>query len=300
MAFLWTLSDLRTPLLERIMQIITYCGQDILILLVICTLYWCVNKRFAYLLGMNYFVAGLMVQSLKITLRIPRPWVLDPHFKAVDSALSGATGYSCPSGHTQGATSLFFNAALFVRRKWLKVLCTLMFLLVGFSRMFLGVHTPKDVGLALGLALLTALVLWHFQRFLLDDPARTGKVCLLLAAVSLAVSIYALLLSHWHIAAADQALDAIKAGGAGLGFALAFYLERRYVNFETHGPTWYFQVLKVVVGLAGALPIKLGFSLLPEMAGLASLEYFLLVFWIIFVYPLLFWKLAKSKNPSIQ
>ncbi len=104
MTFLWLLEGIRTPFLDKLMQFITYFGQEIIIIAVICALYWCADKRFAYLLGFTYFTAGLCVQSLKITFRIPRPWILDPGFHAVESAIPGATGYSFPSGHTQGAT----------------------------------------------------------------------------------------------------------------------------------------------------------------------------------------------------
>ena len=112
MTFLWLLEGIRTPFLDKLMQFITYFGQEIIIIAVICALYWCADKRFAYLLGFTYFTAGLCVQSLKITFRIPRPWILDPDFHAVESAIPGATGYSFPSGHTQGATCLFFPLAL--------------------------------------------------------------------------------------------------------------------------------------------------------------------------------------------
>ena len=102
MTFLWFLSEHRTPALDKIMQLVTYFGQEIIIIALICALYWCADKRFAYLLGFTYFTAGLCVQTLKITFRIPRPWILDTNFSAVESAVPAATGYSFPSGHTQG------------------------------------------------------------------------------------------------------------------------------------------------------------------------------------------------------
>ena len=98
MEFLRFLSEHRTPVLDNIMQLVTYFGQEIIIIALICALYWCADKRFAYLLGFTYFTAGLCVQTLKITFRIPRPWILDPNFSAVESAVPAATGYSFPSG----------------------------------------------------------------------------------------------------------------------------------------------------------------------------------------------------------
>ena len=106
MTFLWLLEGIRTPFFDKLMQLVTYFGQELIIIAVICTLYWCVDKRFAYLLGFTYFSAGLCVQALKITFRIPRPWILDPEFPPVESALEGATGYSFPSGHTQDRKSV--------------------------------------------------------------------------------------------------------------------------------------------------------------------------------------------------
>ena len=120
MIFLWQLENIRTPFFNEIMQFVTYFGQELLIIAVICALYWCADKRFAYYLGFTYFTAGFCVQALKITFRIPRPWILDPEFKAVKSAIPAATGYSFPSGHTQGATCLFFPLALRAKKAWAK------------------------------------------------------------------------------------------------------------------------------------------------------------------------------------
>lgn len=107
MNVLWALSEIRTPFFNQVFQFITYLGQELFLIGIICVLYWCVDKRLAAQIGFTYIIAGLCVQGLKITFRIPRPWILDPEFKAVESAVGAATGYSFPSGHTQGGTSLF-------------------------------------------------------------------------------------------------------------------------------------------------------------------------------------------------
>lgn len=69
---------------------------------VLCFFYWCYDKKFARRIGLTYFSSGLVVQNLKIIFRIPRPWILDPDFHPVQSAIPHATGYSFPSGHTPG------------------------------------------------------------------------------------------------------------------------------------------------------------------------------------------------------
>ncbi len=104
--------------------------------------FWCSNKSLAYKLDFLIFVRSCY-QGLKITFRIPRPWILDFSFEPVKSAVPGATGYSFPSGHTQSGTAFFTTLAFQCRRTGLRLLCIFAFFLIGFSRMYLGVHTPK-------------------------------------------------------------------------------------------------------------------------------------------------------------
>ncbi|MGN1192845.1 MAG: phosphatase PAP2 family protein [Dorea sp.] len=291
MTFLWLLEGIRTPFLNKLMQFITYFGQELIIIAVICTLYWCVDKRFAYLMGFTYFSAGLCVQTLKITFRIPRPWVLDPDFHAVESAVPGATGYSFPSGHTQGATCLFFPLALKARQIWIKFLCILAFLMIGFSRMYLGCHTPLDVLTSMALSIIIAFVIWKFQSAILDRPEYRKKIAGILILISIAVAAFALILNKKQIIETRYALDCCKASGAGLGFAIGWYLEQTYLNFSTKSRSIAAQILKLLIGLMIALLLKEGLSLLLGTSILAKMaEYFILVLWVLIIYPYLFSK----------
>lgn len=289
MTFLWLLEGGRTPFLDKLMQVITYFGQEIIIIAVICTLYWCVDKRFAYFLGFTYFTAGLIVQTLKITFRIPRPWILDPDFHAVESAVPGATGYSFPSGHTQGATCLFFPVALKTKSIPLKLVCILAFLSIGFSRMYLGCHTPKDVLASLAVSLSVSVLLWHFQSLLLDDVRYLKPVTLLMICVSLLVAGYAIYLNSSGVIAGKYAADCLKASGAGLGFAVGSYLERTFLQFDPRKGSGPVQLAKLLAGLLLAALIKL---ILPNVFGSSvlakSLEYFILVLWVLIIYPYIF------------
>lgn len=91
---------------------------------------------------------------------MPRPWLLDPQFTIVESARGAATGYSFPSGHTQNAVGTYGGIARTSRRRAVRVACVAVILLVAFSRLYLGVHTPLDVGVSLALGAALVLLIW--------------------------------------------------------------------------------------------------------------------------------------------
>ena len=95
------IAELRTPLLDTLMQGVTELGGETLFMLFMLVVFWCVDKNKGYFLMLLCFTGTAVNQMLKITFCIPRPWVLDPSFEIVESARAGATGFSFPSGHME-------------------------------------------------------------------------------------------------------------------------------------------------------------------------------------------------------
>ena len=133
---------------------LTRFGEIMMPTLIISIIYWCFDSMAGlYLFSLNsfcYFVS----QILKMTACVYRPWVLSDKVHPVEAAYRTAGGYSFPSGHSTGVSSTIGGMAYLVRKN--KVLCSLLVLfvlMVGFSRNYLGVHTPQDVivGLSTGL-----------------------------------------------------------------------------------------------------------------------------------------------------
>lgn len=295
MDFLRLLEGIRNPVLDSFFQWITYFGQEICILAVICLFYWCLDKNFAYRLGFIYFSAGLCIQTLKITFRIPRPWILDPEFHPVASAVPAATGYSFPSGHTQGGTCLFVPLALRSRKFWQKCLCILMFLAIGFSRMYLGVHTPKDVLTAMAVSLFFTAIIRKFGDSLLEENRYTKMISVILLILSFLTAFYALLLFRQNIIEVKYAADCCKAAGAGLGFAAGFYLERTYLNFCSRCRNVSHLLQRMTVGLLLTLVLKLTLKFfLGDTLFMELLQYFFVVLFVMYGYPFLFTKMKKT------
>ena len=159
MEFLRLLEGIRLPVLNEFMLAITYLGDEIAFLVAALIVFWCVDKRKGYyILSVGMF--GTMAnQFMKLWFRVPRPWVLDEKFSILEQAREGAGGYSFPSGHTQSSVGTFGGIAVTTKNKTLRIVCILIAILVPFSRMYVGVHTPLDVLVAAVMAVLLIFVL---------------------------------------------------------------------------------------------------------------------------------------------
>lgn len=288
MDFLNFLAQYRTPAGDVFFQGVTYLAQEVFVIAVICWLYWCSDKKLAYTLGFTYFFSGLLVQGLKITFRIPRPWILDSGFKPVESAVSGATGYSFPSGHTQSITALFGILAVHSRKIFHKTIFCFIILLVGFSRMYLGCHTLKDVCTS-WLLTLAILILTYFLFYQKD--IYKGREIFFSTGMAVACCIlfvYSLYLYKNGTISFPYTEDCIKACGAGIAFALGFYIENHYINFQPPA-TLKEKLVRATIGLLIAIIIQAGLKPVIGTSLPASFfRYFLVVFWILALYPLLF------------
>lgn len=288
MDFLRFLAPLRSDSGVLFFQGVTYLAQELVVIAIICWLFWCSNKKLAYTLGFSYFLSGLLVQGLKITFRIPRPWVLDPDFKAVESAIPGATGYSFPSGHTQSATSLFGTLGFYFKKNAAKAVCFLLIVLVGFSRMYLGCHTPKDVLVSFVLSILCSLLCYFLLYKKESLKGHEGVASLFMAAVCMLLTAYALWLYHGQVIDLSYAQDCVKASGAGLAFSIGYYVEQRHIRFSVPDSASA-KIIRLVVGLVVAVVLQEGLKpLIGESLPASFVRYFLVVGWILIIYPFLF------------
>lgn len=301
MDILYALEKIRTPFWNGVMSAVTQLGGEVVFIVAAVVVFWCVSKWEGYYLMTIAFCGTVLNQFLKLICRVPRPWVRDPNFTIVESARAEATGYSFPSGHTQNAIGLFGGMARWGGRRWVRLGLTALALVIAFSRMYLGVHTPADVGMSLVLAAALVLGLYPLMRRAQEKPRYMGYV---LAAMLVVSGAFVVFVEAYGFSADTDAENlasgignAWKMLGAVAGMTLAWLLDRRYIHFETQA-VWWVQVIKVAVGMALLLAIKSGLKA-PLLAllgheGLAGgVRYFLLVLVAGAVWPLVFRPMSK-------
>lgn len=306
MEALYFLEKLRMPGLNELMLMVTRLGEETAFLVIALIVFWCVDKNKGYYILSVGFVGTLANQFMKLWFRIPRPWVLDQNFTIVEAAREAATGYSFPSGHTQSAVGTFGAIAYTTGSKWIRTICIAAAVLVPFSRMYLGVHTPLDVSVAAAIAVMLIIAL---------KPAALNRNCkylsYTLAGMTLLELVYLLFVELYPF---PQDIDPhnLESGissaytffGCLTGLITAYIVDKRWQNFSTKA-VWWAQILKVAGGLVLVLLIKVVLktplnALMGEHLGRAC-RYFFVVIVAGILWPYTFkWfaRLGKKENNS--
>lgn len=298
MELLYLLEKIRLPILNEFMLGITYLGDEIAFLAIALILFWCVDKRQGYFILSVGFVGTLLNQFLKLWFRVPRPWILDENFTILEQAREGASGYSFPSGHTQSSVGTFGGIAYTTKNKIVRIVSVIIAILVPFSRMYIGVHTPADVFVSVAIALVLMFVL---RPVIYNND---GKAIPVLMAVMSLVSIAYLSFVEFYPFPADVDQENLASGiknaytliGALTGLIVVYIVERKWIKFPTKAIFWA-QVLKVSIGLVIVLVLKGGLSApLTALLGVKigrAVRYFILVIVAGGIWPLSFRWFAK-------
>ena len=305
MSFLYFLEDLRNPILDFFFSLITLFGEETIFMAVGMIVFWCVDKYKGYFLLCIGFLGIVLNQFLKILCRVPRPWVRDPNFTIVESAKEAAGGYSFPSGHTQTAVGLYGGIARATKKNWLRIGMIILSLLVGLSRMYLGVHTPADVLVSLAIA--TILIFAAYPLFCKAEhsPKVMYGILFSLLGVIVAYLWFVMLFPFPSDVYAEDAIHNLESAqkngftllGCALGVISVYTVDRKYTKFETQA-VWWAQILKVIGGLLLVVAVKelLKSPLDALFAGhliVRTVRYFLMVVVGGILWPMTFRSFAK-------
>lgn len=293
--FLHLLEGLRNPVFDAFFSLITHLGSETALIVIALLAYWCFDKKSAYYLFLVGFVGTTINQFLKLSFHIERPWKLDPTLSPIESAVPDATGFSFPSGHTQSSVGLFGALARLFSTRRVRIACIVICVLVPFSRMYLGVHTPMDVLVSVALSLALVFLL----KPLLDRAWGSRRAMLLiLAATTLLAALQLCFVSLYPFAPeiiGENTESAYKNActllGAQLGLIVIYLLDEYLLRFDTRAPLGG-QILKVALGAAIAFAIKAALKApLTALFGVgteALPRYFLLVLFAGGLWPLTF------------
>ena len=228
--------DLLTPLMEWISLFAVTWLVWIPVLL-----YWCVDKKKGLYVLASVCVCRAFNAVVKLTACVYRPWIRDARILPAGDSIRTATGYSFPSGHTTMATGIYGGLAsrYWAMRNPLVWVCLGLLALTGFSRNYLGVHTPQDVlvGLTLSGAILYGMA--RLFSWLDAHPEQEDRWLLggfLFGAAALAyISLKPYPMDYTDgkllVDPRRMMVDGFKDIGEFMGFCVGRYVEKRWCAF---------------------------------------------------------------------
>lgn len=273
--FMLWLQSIEQPWLTTLMKAVTLIGSDKLYILFVAWLYWCKDTKLGEKWANLVLTSALLNSAVKLIVNAPRPFQVSTAVKPL--AVETATGSSFPSGHSQASANFGTFLALNYKSSWVKALGIGLFVVVGFSRLYLRVHFPKDVLAGWLFGILLAIAFYYcYDTY---KPIFTGLMFL-----SLCVG--------WYLGA-DK--DLIKLTGLATSATLGFWLNQNYLKLEVHcfgsgGRR------KLIIGVVALLLTLYGLKpFMPE--SFTVVRYFMAGLMMTVVYPLVFeWLYEKHKK----
>ena len=267
------------------MQAFSFLGSEDFFMLVLPALYWSVNAALGLRVGVILLVGSSLNDMLKLAFHAPRPYWMSTKIQAFASE----TGFGLPSGHSQSAVGVWGMLASQIKKRWVWVIAILLMVLIGLSRIYLGVHYPTDVlmgWLAGSVILWLVLQLWDKTAAWLRMLGMRQQILaifffsLLLITLALIPSFW-LRSVGWQVPATWLQNASLNFPGGdppnptslsglfsttgtlfGLGAGLAWLTKRG--GFHANGSGWQ-RFLRYVVGVIGVLVIRYGLkAIFPE------------------------------------
>jgi membrane-associated phospholipid phosphatase len=306
--------------LELPMRLLTYLGSEDFFFIVLPLVYWSIDSRIGLQIALILSTSSILNYIFKLAFAAPRPYWVSEQVRAYVAEGS----FGIPSGHAQYAVAIWGVMANGVRRRWAWIAALVLMLLIGASRVYLGVHFVQDViaGWLIGAVILGVFIgLWNPVAAWLSG--RTPALQILLAFL---VSLIAVVLGAWMVGRLDGYVlpqewidNALRAGaepdpitmegiltpaGSFFGLAAGAAWIASQGGYQASGPVEK-RALRYIVGLIGVLILWMGLGeVFPREANLVSyllryLRYSLVGFWVTAGAPWLFFHFKLADRPKM-
>lgn len=306
--FLQNIRIAQPEFIDKFFLSITIFGEFWLPTLICAIVYWCIDfKAGLYLFTLEGF-NSVITHFLKMLACVYRPWVLSNKIHPSKLAVPFAKGYSFPSGHSAMSSSVLGGTAFILRRK--PIICILLIcliLLIGFSRLWLGVHTPQDVvcGLLIGMA-----SIFIVDKIINYAEKRQNRYLILALILNITVALILLYICRFNtyrtdyvsgellVNPAKSIYSTVVIYGYLLGLLNGAFLCRRFFPFDPHKTTIKNRITIGIIGsifIVAGLKNIVGYIIMNELpTKIVFLAMFITGLFITLLYPIIFKSIDKN------
>ena len=276
--------NISSPFMDSFANVASAVGEQTFVIAVMLYILWNIDKNKGFTICSTLILSVMSMGLLKAIVRAPRP------FQVLESIngkrLATATGYSFPSGHTTTGSSFYSALAFAFKKKGLSILCAVMIVLVGTSRLYLGVHWPIDVfgGLVLGIGI-TFLASTKLSA-LYEDKKKRSSFTLVVGGITFVLGLVLAILLNTHTVDEVAFTDLMKTLALGGGGYLGFAFEAKKVNYSVEASLQK-KLLRFFLGMVGVITLMSLKALIPEALYSigAFARYAMLGFWATGLFP---------------
>jgi membrane-associated phospholipid phosphatase len=303
------------------MKFFTLAGTPEFFLLVMPALYWCIDPGIGRRLGILLLLTAAINFDFKLIFHGPRPFWISTQVRALDVE----TSFGIPSGHAQISAALWGFLARELRERWALWAAVIVIFLIGFSRIYLGMHFLSDVlaGWLIGAVILVAYAHWErpvrtwlSRRSLAEQfglSFLTSLVVVGLGFLARAILGVYTIPPDWLRNAASEGPALIPdplsvknlslLGGVWLGFTFGVAWLGNQGGFDVRG-SLHVRTLRFVLGVCGVAVLYWGGgALLPDKTSapgeiLQFLSSAIIGLWISALAPMIFIRTRLARRPT--
>ncbi|MGD1820147.1 MAG: phosphatase PAP2 family protein [Pleomorphochaeta sp.] len=285
------LLNISNPIFDFIANISSVLGEQNILILLLAIIMYAYDKNKGFAICSSLVISLFSMGALKAIFKAPRPFTVIDEING--KRLTTATGYSFPSGHTTGAAAMYSSISFAIKKRVVSIFCAIIIVLVGLSRLYLGVHWPIDVATGLILGILLSMIFYPIFEKLAQDPTKKFKASIYFASISLLISLSLSILLQFSKIDTVAFSDMMKTMSFSTGGFFGIAYETKKINFKVDGSITQ-KIVRIVILIAGMLILQLALSsIIPESIYYigAFFRYTIIGLWLTAIFPKVFKKL---------
>ncbi len=270
--------NIATPFLDSFFTYATMLGEQYFIILIITLVYWNISKKNGFILTFTFVISTIVNVFLKNIFHTERPYQKLDNIEG--KRVHTGTGYSFPSGHTQGATTLFVTLSLLLKKNVYMIIAILLSVLVSVSRVYLGVHWPIDVvgGLVFGIAI-SILLYWYLSK-IYDNKKLFYKVIVVSIIIAYLFFFILMIINSAYFNGELKITDTLKILGVATGAVTGFILQEEKFAFKVENSVA-LKTIRYIFGVFMTIVFMIGLKyIFPEAKIFSWIRYIIVGFWI--------------------
>lgn len=236
-----------------IFSAISFLGDTTFIILVMATLWFVYDVRFAKNFALSILGSYYINSLLKDIIQDPRPWT---------NIKTGYTDPGFPSGHAQQSVAGYAYLGYEAYQKGKRYIAWFFIILVyliAISRIIVGVHDVEDIwgGLLIGIVWLIIFIL--LEPRISEIIGKSKLIIKILVSIIIPIALFIIAILIFPTSESVYGLIT----GSMMGLSLGYIINKEYIEYDPRKISTKQKILNFIIGIVITLVLYLGLRYIP-------------------------------------